>query len=275
MQDRGHDLRGAAGARHSGDREDLQHRRDRRRRHRGRDHRRDPRHGGSSRGQGLRHDRHGRPRPEGRRGLQPCPPRQRRRTTSTPSASRPARPTSCSAATSSSPARRRCWPRSAPGRTGLVVNTAEIMPGDFTRNADFSLPAERIKRAITRGRGRRARRISSTRRAIATGAPRQCHRGEHVHARLRLPARPGAALGRRHPARDRAQRRSGEDEPRRLRLGPPRRGRAGASSAASWASSTEPTESRHLSQTPRRDHRPPGRVPDRLPERRLCRALPR
>jgi indolepyruvate ferredoxin oxidoreductase len=34
------------------------------------------------------------------------------------------------------------------GRTGLVVNTAEVMPGDFTRNADFSLPAERVKRAI-------------------------------------------------------------------------------------------------------------------------------
>jgi indolepyruvate ferredoxin oxidoreductase len=37
----------------------------------------------------------------------------------------------------------------ARGRTGLVVNTAEVMPGDFTRNADFSLPAERVKRALT------------------------------------------------------------------------------------------------------------------------------
>src|SRR3954471_10896224 len=34
------------------------------------------------------------------------------------------------------------------GQTALVVNTAEVMPGDFTRNADFSLPTERIKRAI-------------------------------------------------------------------------------------------------------------------------------
>jgi indolepyruvate ferredoxin oxidoreductase len=41
-----------------------------------------------------------------------------------------------------------------PGQTALVVNTAEIMPGDFTRNADFSLPAERIKRAITAAAGR-------------------------------------------------------------------------------------------------------------------------
>ncbi|POR46765.1 indolepyruvate ferredoxin oxidoreductase family protein [Bosea psychrotolerans] len=30
----------------------------------------------------------------------------------------------------------------------VVVNTAESLPGDFTRNADFSLPIERIKRSI-------------------------------------------------------------------------------------------------------------------------------
>ena len=145
-------------------------------------------------GKGLRHDRHGRPRPEGRRRLQPCAPRERARTTSTPSASPPARPTSCSAATSSSPAPRRCWPRCRPGRTALVVNTAEVMPGDFTRNADFSLPAERIKRAITAAAGAERRRLRRRDRD-RDGAPRQCHRGEHVHARLRLSARPRAALG--------------------------------------------------------------------------------
>jgi indolepyruvate ferredoxin oxidoreductase len=32
--------------------------------------------------------------------------------------------------------------------TKLVVNSFEYMPGDFTRNADFSLPLERIKRAL-------------------------------------------------------------------------------------------------------------------------------
>jgi len=30
----------------------------------------------------------------------------------------------------------------------VVVNVAEFLPGDFTRNADFSLPTERLKRAI-------------------------------------------------------------------------------------------------------------------------------
>ncbi|MBD2748394.1 indolepyruvate ferredoxin oxidoreductase family protein [Microvirga sp. BT688] len=39
------------------------------------------------------------------------------------------------------------------GQTALVVNTAEVMPGDFTRNADFSLPTERLKRAIRSAAG--------------------------------------------------------------------------------------------------------------------------
>ncbi len=38
--------------------------------------------------------------------------------------------------------------------TAMVVNTSEFLPGDFTRNADFSLPTERLKRAIAGGAGR-------------------------------------------------------------------------------------------------------------------------
>ena len=34
------------------------------------------------------------------------------------------------------------------GKTDMVINTAEFLPGDFTRNADFSLPTERLKRTI-------------------------------------------------------------------------------------------------------------------------------
>jgi indolepyruvate ferredoxin oxidoreductase len=37
--------------------------------------------------------------------------------------------------------------------TKMVINTAEFMPGDFTRNADFSLPTERLKRAIVSAAG--------------------------------------------------------------------------------------------------------------------------
>ncbi|KQZ02183.1 indolepyruvate ferredoxin oxidoreductase [Pseudolabrys sp. Root1462] len=40
-----------------------------------------------------------------------------------------------------------------PGNTRMIVNTAEFLPGDFTRDADFSLPTERLKRAITAAAG--------------------------------------------------------------------------------------------------------------------------
>jgi indolepyruvate ferredoxin oxidoreductase len=40
------------------------------------------------------------------------------------------------------------------GNTSVVINTAEFLPGDFTRNADFSLPVERLKRAISGAAGR-------------------------------------------------------------------------------------------------------------------------
>jgi indolepyruvate ferredoxin oxidoreductase len=39
------------------------------------------------------------------------------------------------------------------GQTRLIVNLAEILPGDFTHNADFSLPAERIKAALSAAAG--------------------------------------------------------------------------------------------------------------------------
>ncbi len=39
------------------------------------------------------------------------------------------------------------------GATKMIINTAEFLPGDFTRNADFSLPTERLKRAIASAAG--------------------------------------------------------------------------------------------------------------------------
>ncbi len=40
------------------------------------------------------------------------------------------------------------------GATRVIANLAEFLPGDFTRNADFSLPMERLKRAILGAAGR-------------------------------------------------------------------------------------------------------------------------
>jgi indolepyruvate ferredoxin oxidoreductase len=55
-----------------------------------------------------------------------------------------------------------------PGNTHMIVNTAEFLPGDFTRNADFSLPTEKLKRAITGLAGRdRSHFIDASRLATA------------------------------------------------------------------------------------------------------------
>ena len=50
-------------------------------------------------------------------------------------------------------------------KTLFVANTAEIMPGDFTRNADLSIPVERLKRAILTTAG-----VENTAYFDATGA---------------------------------------------------------------------------------------------------------
>ena len=54
------------------------------------------------------------------------------------------------------------------GATEMVVNTDEFLPGEFTRNADFSLPSERLKRAIVADAGRdKTHFIDATRIATA------------------------------------------------------------------------------------------------------------
>ena len=54
------------------------------------------------------------------------------------------------------------------GATEMVVNTAEFLPGEFTRNADFSLPSERLKRTILADAGRdKTHFIDATRIATA------------------------------------------------------------------------------------------------------------
>jgi indolepyruvate ferredoxin oxidoreductase len=54
-----------------------------------------------------------------------------------------------------------------PGGTA-VINLAEFLPGDFTRNADFSLPAARLKRAIATATGvEHAHFVDATRLATA------------------------------------------------------------------------------------------------------------
>src|SRR5499433_2956850 len=54
------------------------------------------------------------------------------------------------------------------GTTEMVVNLAEVLPGDFTRNADFSLPTERLKRAILADAGREKTHFVDATRAATT-----------------------------------------------------------------------------------------------------------
>jgi indolepyruvate ferredoxin oxidoreductase len=42
-----------------------------------------------------------------------------------------------------------------PGKSTMVVNVAEVLPGEFTHNPDYSLPTERLKRAISTAVGDR------------------------------------------------------------------------------------------------------------------------
>jgi indolepyruvate ferredoxin oxidoreductase len=50
----------------------------------------------------------------------------------------------------------------------VIANLAEVLPGDFTRNADFFLPAERMKRAIRTSAGEdRSHFVDATRLANA------------------------------------------------------------------------------------------------------------
>ena len=51
--------------------------------------------------------------------------------------------------------------------TGVVVNAAEVFPGDFTRNPDFALPTERLKRSIEAASGGAARFVDATAAAVA------------------------------------------------------------------------------------------------------------
>jgi indolepyruvate ferredoxin oxidoreductase len=54
-----------------------------------------------------------------------------------------------------------------PERGHAVVNSQEVMTGDFTHNADFTLPGERLRRAITGVLEDRAAFLDATRLAVA------------------------------------------------------------------------------------------------------------
>ena len=155
-----------------------------------------------------------------------------------------------------------------PGESRVFVNLHETYPGDFTRDADFSLPTRRLKRAIEERVGAgRAHFVEAQRLAGAL-------MGDAIAANMFMVGfawqQGGLAdIARVDPGGDPAERRRGGDERGRLRMGPARRARPGRGGACGGRSAGGGEDA-----DARRDRRAAGRVPDGLSERRLCRALP-
>ena len=103
-------------------------------------------------------------------------------------------------------------------------------PGDFTRDADFTLPTRRIAAGDHSARRRRSARASS-RRPRCHGAPRRFDRANIFMLGFAWQAGADPAVARGDRARDRAQRRRRRDQQGGLRLGPARRARAGRGGA--------------------------------------------
>ena len=100
----------------------------------------------------------------------------------------------------------------------LVVNTAEVMPGDFTRNADFSLPAERSSAPSRPPPGAtQAHFIDATRSPTALLGNAIAANMFMLGYAFQKGAR--AAVGGSDREGDRAQRRGGGDEPAAFRWG--------------------------------------------------------
>ena len=157
------------------------------------------------------------------------------------------------------------------GATKIIANLAEFLPGDFTRNADFSLPTERLKRAIVGAAGRdNVSFVDATRLATALLGNSIATNIFLVGYAYQSGAHPAFGSGDRKS--DRAERRGGRDEPGRVPLGPPRGRRCRRGREARAA------RRRRRRQSPavailRRDRGAPRRVPDRLSECALCAAL--
>ena len=103
-------------------------------------------------------------------------------------------------------------------------------------------------------------------------APRRRDRHQHVHARPGVAVGGDPALVCRDRAGDRAERRRRRDEQGGLRLGPPRRGRAGRGGADRGAPHRAGAAG---DRDGRRAGRAAGRLPRRVPERGLCAPLQR
>ncbi len=159
------------------------------------------------------------------------------------------------------------------GATRMVVNTAEFLPGDFTRNADFSLPTERLKRAIVAAAGSdNVSFIDASRLATAL-------LGNSIAANMFLVgyAFQMGALPLSAESIEQAIEMNGEAVA--MNQAAFRWGRRAALDIAAVEklipTQASQDDNRRLSQTSRRDRRAPRRIPDRISECGLCAPLQR
>ncbi len=157
-----------------------------------------------------------------------------------------------------------------PGTTSMVINLAEVLPGEFTRNPEFSLPTERLKRTITGLAGAAhthfvdASKLSTALLGQSLGANMFMLGYAYQLGTLPISAESiekaiemnGEAVAMNHAA-FRWGRRAAIDLAAVEALARPACRRSGAAGV----------------EVPRRDGGPPRRVSHRLSERRLCRAL--
>ena len=158
------------------------------------------------------------------------------------------------------------------GKTEMVINLAEFLPGDFTRNADFSLPTERLKRAILADAGRdKTHFIDATRAATALFGASVGANIFLVGYAYQLGAIPLAAA-----SIERAIELNGEAvdmNKAAFAVGPTRGGRTGRRRGAGQARAGSDQRRADALAVVRRSGRAPRRVPHRLSECRLCGAL--
>ena len=161
-----------------------------------------------------------------------------------------------------------------PGKSTVVVNVAEVLPGDFTRNADYSLPTERLKRAIAAAVGDRNYYFFDASRVANAVA------GQSIAANMMMLgyAYQVGALPLSAESIERAIALNGEAVA--MNTSAFRWGRRIAADPKALDALEHPGAGRGDRRAPpvaefRRDGRAPRRLPHRLPGRRLCRALPR
>ena len=151
-----------------------------------------------------------------------------------------------------------------------VVNSHEAATAEFTRNPDAQVPGSAMREAISEAVGAEQNPLCRCQPPGHAAARRQ-HRHQPVYARFRLPEGLGAGVRRSHRQGHRAQWRGRAAQSAGVPLGPPRRPRCPRGGAPGQAGRVRGAHCQTLEDIIA-DRCPPF---DRLPERRLRRALSR